>query len=217
MKLKLLTFLLFAMACLHQVDARFVTLDTGNWTIDTSRTVEIDQFDYLYTVKAIHLGGYYLELEDGSLWRVEELSPEAKSFYTNSHPSKEGIFVENIVASWEPGEQLIFHKVIDRETILIYNIDRDQLFDFVPLSPPKYDSITLTWIDLWDKVVGLSDGSMWNLCQCKNWKEGDPILVAKDTPWTGTNTHILINLKYCDCYATSGHIHPNRVGVHRLE
>lgn len=212
--------LLFAIACLHQIEARSVTLETGSRFIDTYRTVDIDHFDYIYSIKSIHLGGYFVELEDGSVWRVEELGPETKSFYKATAFPIEEQYVENLVANWQPGERLIFHKVIDRETILIYNIDRDQLFDFVPFSPPKYETINVASIDLWNKTLSLTNGTSWkftSLCSCKKWKVGDPVLIAKDTPWSKINTHILINLKYCECEATSGHIHPNRVGVHRIE
>lgn len=204
---------------LHNIEAKTVNLETGNLIFDTSRLVEIDEFDYIYTVKAIHLDGYFIELQDGSVWGIEELSPEAESFYRNTNSSLEIDFVENIVATWQPGEHLIFHKVVDRESILVYNIDRDQLFDVTPLSPAKYEPITVASLNYSKRIIGLSDGSAWygNACPCAGWKIGDPILIAKDNPWISTHTHMLINLKYCDCEATSGHIHPNRLGVQRMQ
>lgn len=214
MNFKTICLTLLAAAGLQTAEAKSVTLETGKWILDRSRTVEIDQFDYIYTVKSIQLGGYYIELEDGSVWRVEELGPEAASFYRLYQNTKID-FVENIVADWQPGERLIFHKVIDRESLLIYNLDRDQLFDVTPLSPPKENYLKLESIDFSVGIIKLSDGSSWKgkICSCKGWKSGNPILVVKNTPWDQYNTHMLVNLKYCECTATSGHIHPDRCGV----
>jgi hypothetical protein len=204
---------------LTQMEAKSVNLKTGRFFIDRSRLVEIDEFDYIYTIKDIHLGGYFIELQDGSKWQVQELNYEANSFYADKEDSFEFEYVENVVIAWEPGERLIFHKVVDRESVLVYNIDRDQVFDFAPFSPPLSESIKIAALDYNQKIISLSDGSQWifgKLCTCKSWKQGDPIVIAKDHPWSTKNTHILINLKYCECAATSGHIHPNRLGVQRV-
>lgn len=212
-------------ACFSSLQATTISLETGRRFFDKSRAVVLDEFDYIYTLNSTHLGGYFIELEDGSVWSVEEMESEAKSFYKDKGISIDHVFVEDLVLSWEPGEHLIFHKLVDRETLLVYNIERDQLLDFAPVSPPKYSSLIITSIDLNAHLIILSDGSQWTatLCPCQQWKINDPILVAKDHSFLGqslfkdrANTHILVNLKYCECEATKGHIHPNRIGVKRI-
>ncbi len=214
-----------ALMCLFLLCSTFawsktVDLKTGHWIIDRYRTVDLDKFDYRYAFKKAHLRGTFFELEDGSLWELCEVGPETKSFYATRQPKVEFDFVEEIVDQWQQGDELIFHKVADRDSLLIYNVTRDQLFDVEPFLPSLEPKLSIANIDKGAKQIVLSDNSIWQIecfCECKNWKVGDPMAVAKDTPWRSTNTHILINLCTCECDSTVEHIHPQRIGVVRVQ
>jgi hypothetical protein len=194
-------------------------MKTGHWFVDQKRTVALDEFDYVYKLKSPLLRGHFIELDDGSIWQIEEQSPDTKAFYT-SHPQITR-YNEDIVTLWQAGERLIFHKVVDRESLLIYNLDRDLLFDVAPFLPPSSEDtyLAIAEMDFIKRLLTLTDGTVWNfdaLCKCNNWKTGDPIVVAKNTPWRADHTHILINLYPCECGSTVAHIHPNRLGVKRF-
>ncbi len=168
----------------------------------------------------------WLELSDGSLWKIAEAGPETLGF------SREEIdFCANqIIGTWKPGDTIVVHKVTDRmvddddETILFYNETQQQLFDFVPFLPPLRPQLKVVNVDFDNKVISLSDNSVWKFkkyCSCEDWEVGDPILVAKDTPWENvwstTNTHMIINLASCECDSTVEHIHTKRVGAVRVQ
>lgn len=217
------------------MEAKPVSLETGHYFFDTKRLVEVDQFDYIYDVKSIYLDerpfemrdyatwrvfqkGCFIELQDGSLWKVCPLNAESLSFYRNEENLVEGDSAENIVASWQPGERLIFHKVTNRIDLLVYNIDRNQVLNVTPFATAKDNAITIT--SFFGRVVCLSDGSAWAFdypWSCSGWEVGNPVLVAKDNPWYSQHTHMLINLNYCGCKSEFKHINPNRVGVQRIQ
>jgi hypothetical protein len=213
--------LTFAMTVM--LNATTVQLETGHWPIDCARSVEIDDFDYIYELKNVPLDGRFIELKDGSLWQLESLGYESTSFYRQYKDVLEIGFIEELVDLWQPGELLIFHKITNREidsrdVLLIYNLDRDLLIDVTSVSPPKYHCLTISEIDTQNNLILLSDSSIWHYSQWDNgivdtWFPGNPILVAKDTPWRSSHTHALVNLEYCDCASTLGHIHRNRVSV----
>src|SRR5262245_52347601 len=115
--------------------SKTLDLKTGHWFLDRSREVHMDQFDYKYHLKKSHLRGTFIELEDGSLWQLCEVSPETKSFYATREPKLEFDFVEEIVDQWNQHDELIFHKVANRDSLLVYNVTRDQLFDVEPFLP----------------------------------------------------------------------------------
>ena len=215
----------YALTCLFLLCSTFtwsktIDLNTGHWIIDRYRTVDLDKFDYRYELKKAHLRGTYFETEDGILWELCEVGPETKSFYATREPKVEFDFVEEVVEKWEQGDVLIFHKVADRDSFLVYNVTRDHLFDVEPYLPSLDSKLSVANIDIDAKKIVLSDNSIWiaeDFCGCKNWKVGDPIAVAKDTPWRSKNTHILVNLCTCECDATVEHIHPNRLGAVRAE
>lgn len=213
--------------CSTSAWSKSVELKTGRWVIDTKRTVVLDEFDYVYILGQVRLRGMIVELLDGTMWEVQPLGPETTSFYALRDPSLKFDFVEDVVRKWKPGERLIFHKVAnkqqseeDREQVMVYNIDRDQLFDIAAFLPPEEPSLTILGIDEEQNNIILSDGSTWNfdkLCTCQAWRKGNPILIAKNTPWRSNHTHLLINLSICDCDSTVEHIHPNRLGVRRVK
>ncbi len=204
------------------LDARTVELKTGHWPIDSIRTIDIDNFEYIYELQYVPLAGRFIELEDGSVWKIEPLGPESTSFYKEYKDVLEVGFIEELVDLWQPGERLIFHKITDREIhesdeFLVYNLDRDLLVDVTILSPPIYYCLTLSEVDEDNQLIVLSDSSIWHYDNwdkaSDHWFCGDPILVAKDNPWRSDHTHVLVNLQYCNCSTTLGHIHRNRVSV----
>lgn len=225
-KITLMLVLGFTFATTVMLNAMTVQLETGHWPIDRTRSVEIDDFDYIYVLKKVPLDGRFIELEDGSFWQIEQLGPESTSFYRNYKDVLEIGFIEELVDLWQPGEMLIFHKITDREInhrdgFLVYNIDRDLLVDVTSLSSPIYHCLTVSEIDTENNLILLSDSSVWQYSQGDNcvveaWYAGDPILMAKDTPWRSNHTHVLVNMDYCDCSTTMGHIHRNRVSVNRF-
>jgi hypothetical protein len=155
-----------------------------------------------------------IELQDGSLWQVEEMTPESKSFFAQRNPEVDFKFVEELVENWQPDDNLIFHKLVERESLLIYNMDRDMLIDAVPLLPPLEPMLKIEMIDWGSRQIILNDHSIWSftrLCKCKNWKKDDPILVAKNTPWGSGISYVLINLSPCICDSKVEHIHPSRL------
>jgi hypothetical protein len=215
----------FTLSANMMLDAKNVEIETGHWLIDRSRFVEIDNFDYFYQLNQTHLNGRYIELMDGSIWEIEPLGPESTSFYRHYKNVYEVGYIEELVDLWQPGELLIFHKIADKyidhkDGFLVYNVDRDLLVDVTVLSPPIYCSLTVSEIDTVNQLILLSDSSVWqynNWDKAGIWYPGDSILVAKDTPWRSDHTHVLINMEYCDCEATMGHIHRNRISVNRMQ
>lgn len=213
----------FILACLLMFNMAFaepIELKTGHWPIDTSRMVELDTFDYAYDLKQLHARGMILELYDGSLWQVEEISAETISFYAQRKEHLDFEFIEDLVAEWQVNERLIFHKVSDRESLLVYNIDRDMLINVTPLLPPTDPFLVIEEVDRTNKKIRLSDQSIWDfihLCACKKWSAGNPVIMVKNTPWRADHTHMIINLTPCICDSKVEHIHPNRLGVKRAE
>lgn len=215
----------FTFAALTMLNATTVQVETGHWPIDSTRWLDIDQFDYIYEIRNTPLEGRFIELEDGSYWQIEPLGYESSSFYRNYKDVLEIGFIEELVDLWQPGEMLIFHKITDKEIngrdrFLVYNLDRDLLVDVTPLAPPKYYCLTLSEIDTENKLIFLSDSSVWlynNWDKAGTWYPGDPILVAKDTPWISEHTHVLVNMEFCNCSGTVGHIHRNRISVNKIQ
>lgn len=216
--------ILYFISIFFSFQASAITVTSGNWLVDKSREVNVGDFNYLYSLEKVHFKGHFLELEDGSVWQIEELSSESKSFYANQTEPVEVKFVEELVEEWQPGEQLIFHKIFDREYLLAYNVNRNLLINVTPLLPPSKESaLRIANIDQKLHLLTLSDGSVWefyHLCPCRKWQAGNPIIVAKNTPlpWGlfSDDTHLLINLHPCECDATVQHIHPNRLGVKQV-
>ena len=152
--------------------SKTVDLKTGHWIIDRYRTVDLDKFDYRYAFKKSHLRGTFFELEDGSLWELCEVGPETKSFYATRQPKVEFDFVEEIVDHWQQGDELIFHKVADRDSLLVYNVTRDQLFDVEPFLPSLEPKLSIANIDKGAKQIVLSDNSIGKLNASANAKIG---------------------------------------------
>lgn len=183
-------------------------------------TVVLDQFDYSYSFSQSFLRGHFFQLTDGSVWEIHELGMESKAFYALRNPAIAVDYVEDFITQWQPGDTLVFHKAIKGEHLLVYNVEQDMLFDVMPFLPPMSDDEYLSVVSI-DRDMGeiiLSDQSIWEfdtLCKCKNWVEGDPIVVAKNTLSLNGNTHLLVNLKPCRCDATVRHIHANWVEVGR--
>lgn len=174
-----------------------------------------------YKVKKIHVRGMCFELEDGSLWEVQPLGPQSRSFFEQKQHFKFD-FVEDLVKKWEPGDQLtFFQRRADVEELMVYNATRDQLIDVTPFLPPVDPSLTLQSIDHEAKSVVLSDGSKWEFKTFDSeyqWEAGDPILIAKPSPWTNRNApYVLINLCACRCDSTVEHIHPNRLATYPVK
>lgn len=228
--------IILALLSVNMAWGKSVEVKTGRHFIDTKRTVVLDQFDYIYQIGKIHCRGMIIELVDGTQWKVEPIGQESSSFYKQRKPPLAFDFVENAVQDWLPGERLIFHKVTnkyttqlldkmnlieDHEHILVYNLDRDQLFDVSSFLPPLDPLLTLSFIDRGQKLITLSDGSTWRFdhsIDCPlSWDKGDPIMVAKNTPWRKKHTHLLLNIGVCKCDSTVEHIHPNRIGVVKYE
>lgn len=215
----------FTLMASVMLEAKNVEVETGHWFIDRTRSVEIDNFDYFYELKDTHLKGRFIELLDGSIWEVAPLGSESTSFYREYKDSYEVGFIEELVDLWQPGELLIFHKIADkyidhRDGFLVYNVNRDMLVDVTVLSPPIYSCLTVSEIDSDNHFILLSDSSVWQYSDWDKggvWYPGDSILVAKDTPWRSNHTHVLVNMEYCDCNATMGHIHRNRISVNRVQ
>jgi hypothetical protein len=215
----------FTLTANMMLEAKTVEVETGHWIIDSSRFVNIDIFDYFYELKHTHLNGRYIELMDGSIWEIEPLGPESSSFYRHYKDVYEIGYIEELVDLWQPGELLIFHKITDKyidhkDGFLVYNVNRDLLVDVTVLSPPIYYSLSISEIDTVNKLILLSDSSVWQYNDWDKagiWYPGDAIVVAKDTPWISHHTHVLVNLEYCDCDATVGHIHRNRISVTRAQ
>jgi hypothetical protein len=196
--------------------------DTVELKIENNQTVIVDlaHSQCISQLKTVHVRGMVIELEDGSLWEIEELGPETKSFYAPQGESLPFDFAEEWVVQWQPGEKLIFHKMSDREPLLIYNIDKNHLFDFSPFLPPIEPSLYVVKFDEINKVVVLSDHSVWgfnNFSGSQEWSFGDPIVVAKNSVLDSTSSYVLLNLCACFCDATVEHIHPNRLDVNRID
>jgi|688.fasta_scaffold16465_2 hypothetical protein len=200
--------------------AKPITLRTGHLFIDRKREVELDNFDYVYSIKKIHGRGKIIELYDGSQWKVEPLGPESESYYLQ-RPELAGFeFVEDLTKKWKPDEQLIFHKISNRESLLIYHLERQLLLDVTPFLSPISPHLTVTDIDLEKKLIVLSDQSVWTspflYPGTLDWEIADPVLIAKNTPWRGSNTHILVNLSLSQANITVEQIPINRLGVNRV-
>ncbi len=207
---------------LTAVEATIVELKTGRWILDRYRDVAIDEFDYSYAIHSVNPEELTFELGDGSQWKVEPLNYESQSFYYQRYPQLSNISQTALFADWQQGDVLIFHKIVDRDTLLAYNVTRDRLLDVLPQGAPLNPLITISSIvntndstqtyryspttgrsevyikNNWRVNIVLSDGSRWEGSIKKplvNWVAGDAIHVAKDTPWAGPNSHIFMHFK----------------------
>jgi|GEM_PF-5424465 len=167
-----------------------------------------------YKLGKILLNGKCIELVDGSVWEIQPLGPQARSFYEQKKKFKFS-FVEDLVKDWQPGDGLtFFQRRDDVEELMVYNSTRDQLIDVTPFMQPTEPAATLSSIDPATGTILLSNGTKWEFkkfASIYEWEAGDPILVAKPSPWSKqTAPYILINTCACRCDATSRHIHPNR-------
>lgn len=208
--------------CAFQLTATTLPLKTGRWIFDRYRNVTIDDFDYTYSIDSIDYNNGKLTLNDGSIWSVGSMEPEMKSFYQLKNPQFISETPVYLLAHWKAGDVLIFHKVVNRESLLVYNMSADMLLDFYPTGAPVapllqiasitntndidynyvYNSKTQSFQQYqhnnWRVVIVLTDGSRWEGNPGRpliSWMQGDPIHVAKDNPWWSSNTHILMNCK----------------------
>lgn len=216
--LKKLALIFLFIFTIHSLQSKVLPLKTGRWVLDRYRNVEIDVFEYTYAIKNTNLTQNTLELEDGSLWQVVAITDEAASFFEQKNLVGEGLFFD----LWQPGDILIFHKIVNRPSLLAYNVSKDFVLDLQPKKSPSNpqlyissvtntNNITYTYEfnektnsyqqyqhNNWQTIIGLSDGSVWEDKAGRplsNWVKGDPIHVSKDTPWRGSNTHILMNFR----------------------
>jgi len=218
----------FCLACCGlisyaQLEAKTLSLETGRWVIDRYRNVELDQFDYTYSIAGTDNESGTLQLTDGSLWQVSPMKNETVSFYKQSKPLLTDIDEHSVFELWQPEDTLIFHKVVNRNTVLAYNVTKDLLLDVLPISGPTEAnalrissvsntndvSYTYQWNNRtqsfqqyqhnkWRTVIVLNDGSVWeggSSTPLVSWIVGDPIHVCKNTPWWSSNTHIFMNFK----------------------
>jgi hypothetical protein len=188
------------------LEAKTVPLDTGNWIFDTYRNVKIDEFDYLYTIAEIDLLEKTITLEDGSLWSVHPLRAESKSFYY-----QKGIYALSsshidLLSSWEQNDVVIFHQLIDRNSILAYNLTKDMLLDVSPISAPTSPLLTISHIrkiyvghlGVCGAIIKLSDDSVWQANSADSqiyWFLHDPVQIVKNNPRKGDFTHVLLLMK----------------------
>ncbi|MBS0656488.1 MAG: hypothetical protein JSR46_11985 [Verrucomicrobia bacterium] len=207
----------------HSLNARVVPLETGRWLLDTYRNVEIDDFDYTYQVESVDASTPAFTLQDGSVWQVVPMEAETLSFYRQRKSFFESIAApESIFEQWKPGDILIFHKIVNRPSLLAYNITRDHLLDVAPIQIPVAPALRITSItntndtfstydynsktgtmsqkihNNWRTVIALSDGTVWEGDAGRpilSWVVGDAVLIAKDTPYWSCNTHMLLNIK----------------------
>lgn len=169
-----------------------------------------------YKVKKIHARGMLFELEDGSMWQVQPLGPESRSFHEQKNGGIHFHFVEDLVKKWKKGDRVaFFQRQEDLEELMIYNATKDELIDATPFLSPHKSALKL--VTLKKKELSLDDGSKWkfNAFSPKyEWEAGDQILIAKPSPWEQSSApYLLINLCACRCDATVRHIHPNRQPV----
>lgn len=171
-----------------------------------------------YQVKAAHVRGLCFELEDGSLFRVHPLGPQSRSFYNQK--KRPVAYVEDLVKEWQPGDTVtFFQRREDVKQLMVYNATRDQLIDVTPFAAPESAYLTLSSFDKDSGEVILSDGSKWEskkFAPNYEWEAGDPILIAKTSPWAPPRgaPYVLINMCACRCDSTVRHIHPNRQPVY---
>ncbi|MBS0634502.1 MAG: hypothetical protein JSR37_03465 [Verrucomicrobia bacterium] len=214
--------LLFLCFFAFQLSATTLPLKTGRWIFDRYRNVTIDDFDYSYTIDSIDYANGRITLNDGSLWTVGDMEDETRSFYQQKNPQALSETSLYLLSQWQSGDILIFHKVVNRESLLAYNASTDMLLDFFPTGAPtnpvlriasitntndteyhytynsKTQSLQQYQTNNWRVVIVLTDGSRWEGKPGRpllSWMEGDPIHVSKDTPWWSSNTHILMNCK----------------------
>ncbi len=203
-------FILCLLTTFSAICADTTDLKTGNWLFDKARQVELSQSDYVYSLKTIHVRGMVIELFDRSLWEVCEMTPESASFYQKPENALEFEYVNDLMSTWEEGDHLIFHRVSPRDSLLVYNKDKNQLLDVKPFLPPLEPLLMIVNIDKESKLIQLSDDSIWKYnCNCAfaGWKIQDPILIARNTPWIGAEGYVLINLLACECENALQHIH----------
>lgn len=210
---------------LMPIEAKTVTLETGRTIFDRTRNIAIDEFDYIYILQNTDYSDkthqLQIELEDGSKWTLESPQAETLSFYQRyKQESCDYKKAEQAVLNWAPGDHLIFHKITNRHSINVYNLEKDELFDVIPASAPSRnlhqitDKIVnkiqvpnyitkennqkiLTGYTTYRKaIISLSNGTLWNLGEGKfsDWQIGDAVMIAKDNPYLSSNTHVLINI-----------------------
>ena len=220
--IKKILLICFSCVAFSSLYATTLPLKTGRYIIDRYRNVEIDRFDYPYQIHYIDHDNGSLQLADGSSWQVVPMNEEAKSFYEMKQPITTALFPGTIFDLWQTGDILIFHKVVNRSSLLAYNATKDLLLDIQPIAAPTNSDLKIASItntndikysysynkktnsleqyqdNNWRTVIVLTDGSVWEGNPGKallSWIAGDPIHVAKDTPWWSSNTHILMNFK----------------------
>ena len=133
----------FALIASVVMPAQAITLKTGNWVFDRYRSVDLEHFDYSYCIYSLDYTEGYLELEDGSIWQIANMTDESKSFY-----EQKGVAIQALDAFlfWQVQDVLIFHKLTNRSSMLVYNASRDQLLDVIPISGPKYPQLQIASI-----------------------------------------------------------------------
>lgn len=205
-----------------QLEANTVSLKTGRWVFDRYRNVDLNSFDYFYQIQSRDTSRGVLELTDGSLWQVAPMADETQSFYYQFYALESTMNPLQLFALWDEGDTLIFHKLVDRPTLIAYNVTKDRVLDVLPVSSPTTPALTIVSINNtndisysysydhknnrldqyqsnnWKTVIALSDGSVFEGNPSKPlvaWVVGDPIHIAKDSPWWSSNTHILMNFK----------------------
>src|ERR1700733_11603712 len=96
--------------------ARTLEIGTGNYVFDRYRNVDIDAFDYFFSIDSIVQtnGSVDIILEDGSIWRLSKPQGEKKSFFKTLGVEATENFAKEIVSTWNPGEVIIFHKLVNR-------------------------------------------------------------------------------------------------------
>lgn len=202
------------------LDATTIPLKTGNWIFDRYRNVALDEFDYSYDIKRADHEQDMLELQDGSLWHVEPMYDETISFYKQKYPQENTLHMPSLFTEWQEGDIVIFHQVVNRPTLIAYNVTRDRLLDMMPVRAPLEPMLTIASINNTSDVsyrynysektghidrrkvvkkyafIVLSDGSRWEgrpKKALRNWVEGDPVHIVKNTPYSGAKTHILMH------------------------
>lgn len=179
-------------------------------------TINLYEFDYVYEISEVRERGMIIELSDGSVWCVAEMSPETTEFYDQLDSDFSFRFVENVVSSWSSGDVIVMYRFSDSEPLIMFNADREQLFDVTPFLPPIESPLAIKSINAEFNSVTLTDGSVWHydrFAADQDWEAGDSIVVARNAPWIADYTHVLINVCACRCDATVEHIHPNRLSV----
>ncbi len=138
-----------------------------------------------YRVENVSFFGETLTTDDGTIWRLSDSPISAGSWWDFDNA--------NIVIS--PGSWCF-----SNDYLLTNTATQKTVRATLSAGPFKTSSLSITYIDYFNTILTLSDGSNWQVCDdsiLNSWTVGETILLGVNAGWRG-GSNILINIEKND-------------------